>query len=337
MPQRLEISTRTFLEVLAITAAIVLAYLIRDILFLLFISVILTSAGNPLIDRLEKAKIPRWMGVLFLYITVILSLTVVFALITPPLIAQTNDFLLRLPAFVNKAAIRINLENYIDVIDLHLLVQTLLKDFSKDLAQTPIHLVRFGAGVMGRIFTISSISVFTFYLFIEHHKLKELITAFFPKEKNKKIKDLIDSIENKLGFWLRGQIFLSLLIGFVTWLGLTLLQVNFALPLAILAGILEIIPMLGPFIAFVPAFIIALAFSPIKATSVILLYIFIQQMENSFIVPRVMKQAVGLDPLAVILALMIGSRLAGPLGAILAVPVTVVLLILTTDFLKEKL
>ncbi len=331
MPQRIELSTRTFLEILGIIALLVLAYFIRDILLLLFIAIILMSAGNPLVNKFEKAKLPRWVGALFSFFIALTLLFLIFALIIPPLIAQTNEFLLRLPALADRAAIKLNLENVISITDLHLLIQTLVQNFSRDLAQTPIHLVRFGAGVMGRFFNIISVAVFTFYLLVEHRKVKKVITALFPKSKNQEIKVLIENMENKLGDWLRGQIILSFIVGLFVFLGLTLLQISFALPLALLAGILEIIPMLGPIISLVPAFIVALAISPVKAIAVLFLYIFIQQLENNLIVPRVMKKVVGLDPLAVILALMIGGRLAGPMGAILAVPVTAVVLILISQ------
>lgn len=336
MSQRIELSTRTFLEILGIVALLALAYFIRDILLLLFISIILMSAGNSLVDKFEKAKLPRWIGALSVFLAAILFLTFVFALIIPPVVSQTNDFLLRLPAFVDKAAIKLNLANAINIVDLHLLVQNLLNDFSRDLAQTPIHLLRLGAGVVGRFLNVLSVGIFTFYLLVEHRKIKRLVTALFPKEKRAEIKTLIEDMESKLGAWLRGQIVLSFIIALLVWLGLTLLQIHFALPLALLAGTLEIVPMFGPIIALVPAFIIALATSPIKALSVLILYILIQQAENNFIVPRVMKEVVGLDPLAVILALLIGGRLAGPLGALLAVPITTVFLIFASNLLSQE-
>lgn len=335
MPQHIELSTKTFLEILGIIALLVLAYFIRDILLLLFIAIILMSAGNPLVDKFEKAKLPRWVGVLFLYLATLVFLVLIFAIIIPPFISQTNEFLLRLPSFADKAVISFGLERFINIVDLHVLIQNLLKDFSRDLAQTPIHLVRFGAGVVGRFFNIITVAIFTFYLLVEHRKVKKVIAAFFPKNKSREVKVVIENVESKLGAWLRGQIVLSFIVGFLVFLGLSLLQISFALPLVLLAGLLEIIPMLGPIISLVPAFIVALAISPVKAIAVLFLYIFVQQVENNFIVPQVMKKVVGLDPLAVILALMIGGRLAGPMGAILAVPVTAVVLILVSNILQE--
>jgi len=329
--QRVELSTKTFLEILAILAFLALAYTIRDILLLLFIAVILMSAGNPLVDKFEKAKLPRWVGTLFLYLATILFLALVFAIIIPPFVAQTNEFILRLPSFTDKAVVSFGLERFINIVDLHLLTQNLLKDFSRDLAQTPIHLVRFGAGVVGKFFKIITVAVFTFYLLVEHRKVKKVICAFFSKNKSQEIKVLIENVESKLGSWLRGQVVLSFIVGLLVFLGLIILRINFALPLALLAGLLEIIPMFGPIISLLPAFIVALAVSPIKAAAVLLLYIFVQQVGSNFIAPQVMKEAVGLDPLAVILALMIGARLAGPVGAVLAVPVTAVLLILASN------
>ena len=116
------------------------------------------------------------------------------------------------------------------------------------------------------------------------------------------------------------QVVLSLTIGVITWLALTILGIPFALPLAILAGFLEIIPTLGPIIAAIPATIVALAISPVMALSVIAVYIVIQLTENNFLVPKIMQKAVGLNPVVIIIAILVGSNLFGVIGALLSIP-----------------
>ena len=123
-----------------------------------------------------------------------------------------------------------------------------------------------------------------------------------------------------MGAWFRGQIVLSFSIGFLTWISLLILGLPFALPLALLAGILEIVPTIGPIISAIPAVIIALNISPTMALLVVLLYIIIQLLENNILVPRIMEKAVGLNPIVIILGVIIGSKLMGIAGALLAVP-----------------
>ena len=135
-------------------------------------------------------------------------------------------------------------------------------------------------------------------------------------------------IEEKLGNWLRGQIVLSVSIGVTTWVVLTLLGVDFAFPLAVIAGILEIIPTIGPIISAVPAIIVALNISPILAGVVAISYFLIQLLENNILVPRIMQRAVGLNPIVIIIGIIVGSRLLGVAGALLAIPFIVFLVVI---------
>jgi predicted PurR-regulated permease PerM len=139
---------------------------------------------------------------------------------------------------------------------------------------------------------------------------------------------IISRVENKLGAWFRGQIVLSFTIGFTTWIALTLLGIPFAPPLAILAGILEIVPTIGPIIAGIPAVIVALSISPILAVVIIAVYIVIQMFENNILVPKIMERAVGLNPIVIIVGVMIGTKFMGVLGALLSVPFIATLAIL---------
>jgi predicted PurR-regulated permease PerM len=134
----------------------------------------------------------------------------------------------------------------------------------------------------------------------------------------------------------RGELTLVLVIGLLSFVGLTLLGIPYALPLAVIAGVMEIVPVVGPIIAAVPAIAAALLISPVFALATAALYFVIQQLENHLIVPTVMNRAVGLNPLMTIIALMIGGRLLGIGGAILAVPIVVVLKIIITDILENR-
>ncbi len=135
---------------------------------------------------------------------------------------------------------------------------------------------------------------------------------------------------------MRGQIVLSLIIGLGSFIALTILQIPYALPLAILTGFMEVVPVIGPIISAIPAILLGYLVSPILALWVALAYFIIQQLENHLIVPQVMKHAVGLNPLVVILAVAVGGRLLGISGALLAVPITVVIQIITEEVLREE-
>lgn len=141
-----------------------------------------------------------------------------------------------------------------------------------------------------------------------------------PEEYREKTRLTIHLVEEKLGAWLRGQIVLSLAIGVITWIVLQAMGIPYAVPLAILAGFLEIIPTLGPIIAAIPAVIVGFAISPVMGIAVLIAYAAIQIAENNILVPKIMQKAVGLNPVVILIAILIGAELLGVVGALLSIP-----------------
>ena len=170
--------------------------------------------------------------------------------------------------------------------------------------------------------------VITFYFLLE----RKSIDKYIPE----KWQLVISNIEFNLGSWLRGELLLMTVVGVMTYLGLLLLGVDSALPLAVLAGTLEIIPSFGPMISAIPAILVALTINPIIAIGTGALYWGVQLIENNLLVPRVMANALGVSPAVVLLGLMIGFRLNGPVGAILAVPILVVIRVILTDIMDKS-
>ena len=175
----------------------------------------------------------------------------------------------------------------------------------------------------------------TFYLLLERNNLENRISAFFIGKEARVRKSIIE-IEEKLGAWLRGQLFLSLIIGILVFVGLLILNIPYALPLALLAGVMEVIPVIGPIISAIPATLLGLTISPLLGLGVAAMFFVIQQLENHLIVPQVMRKAVGLNPLVVILAIAVGGRLLGFAGALLAVPMAVVLQIIASEVIESR-
>jgi predicted PurR-regulated permease PerM len=224
--------------------------------------------------------------------------------------------------------VKFNLESLLNRQDVYGYLQGWLQGFSNEITTVPLNVLRYGANIFGGFLDFITILVFTFYLVIERDFVHRTLVLFVPEKNKARIRSVMYKVEERLGAWLRGQLTLMFIIGVVTYIGLSLIGMPFALPLALIAGFLEIVPIIGPIISAIPALLVGIAISPIQAITVLFLYILIQQLENSVVVPRVMKQAVGLDSLVVIIALMIGGRLAGPMGSLLSVPATAVLSIL---------
>ena len=306
MPSKLEISPKTLLWLALILGLGWLVIRIRDILTLLFVAFIFMSALRPSVEKLEGLKLPRFVAILGVYLVVISILVMFGTLIFPPLVAQSVKLMANLPYYLRQTAPFINID-----------IDTIISEFAP-LSQ---NLARVTFSVVSDIVTIFTLAVFVFYFLLEIKKLEQYLEIFVGKESARKIGGIIGLIEIRLGACVRGELTLGLIIGITSYLGLTLLGVSYALPLALVAGVLEMVPIIGPIISAIPAVLVALTISPGLALTVAALYFIIQQLENNLIVPSVMQKAVGIPPLVTLLALMVGGRLGGTVGIILAVPI----------------
>lgn len=276
------------------------------------------SALSPIVTRMEKFKIPKSLSIAIIYVIIIALISLTVAFIVTPFAEETTNLFTNLPNYLITI---IPESGFID----RSVVQQEFGNFSRNALEVSL-------AIFSNFLAFISIAVLTFYLLLERENLDKLLAQFFIG-KDERIKRTTKKIEEKLGAWVRGQMALTLIIGTTSYIGLTLLGVPYALPLAILAGILEIVPVIGPIISAIPAIMIAFLISPVTAGLVAIMYFIIQQLENHLVVPQVMKKAVGLNPLVVIIAVAIGGKLLGIPGALLAVPITVVAQIITEDLL----
>lgn len=310
MNQRVEISYRTILFTLMLLASLWLVFQIKDIIFLLVISYILMSAFRPVVDWLEKHRIPRVFGILLTYAVVFGVFGASIASVIPSLVNQVVQLIKNLPQLIERVLPYWNIDE---------------RSLTSQVAPLSENVVRVTVNLFNNIFTMLSIMVFTFYFLLEHHHTKQLLARTVGNEIADTVVEILRDIERKLSYWVNGQLILMVFVGVLTYIGLIWLRVEFALPLAILAGLFEIVPIIGPFVSAIPAVFIALTISPFFAVVVAGFYFLIQQIENNILVPLVMRRSTGLPPLLTILALMVGSRLAGLMGMILAVPVVLII------------
>lgn len=313
MEKNIIISFRTVLLTITLLGSAWLLFQIRGVILLIFVALIFALILDPLVNFLQKKwKWSRFVGVSLIYLVLIAFIIFISTFFIKPLVEQTTNLLLQLPGLLTSLEFLPGVEGFDKKLSSSLLDQLTLS--SGDI-------VKVGLGAFSNIIAIFSVLVFSFYLLLDFDKVKDSFVDFFPEKEQKKLKKLLSDIETKLGSWLRGQLILMLLIGLATFVGLSLLRVKYALPLALLAGFLEIIPMIGPTISAVPAIIVAGTDALWLGLATLLLYILVQQLENNFIVPKVMQKAVGFNPLVTIVALLTGGKLFGVAGALLAIPV----------------
>lgn len=337
MPERqhvsVTISTQTMVKVLLIILGIFFLNVIRDVLLLVFIALVLAAALDPSITALERRGIPRGFGIAILYVALLGFLSVVVILFIPLVVTQLDQLSRSLPTLYEKTfSYLLNLQDTSLVNGL----KDGLQSIAQSLGNMTSGLFSKIFSFFGGIFAFVGILVMTFYLTLEEKGMKRIAIDLAPVKYRTYLIKLFSRIEERLGMWLRGQLLLGLIIFLLTWAGLTALGVPYALVLALIAGITELVPVVGPIIGAIPAVIVAFSQNPTLGLAVLVLYLVIQQLENHLIVPRVMSATTGLNPVIVIVALLIGAKVAGIVGVILSVPTTLILTTFLDDFLQEK-
>lgn len=328
MTQKIEISHRTIIFTVLFLISLWFLFQIRYILLLLFIGLLFMSAINPIVERLEKFRIPRSLSVILIYVFILSFLGLLLAGVIPPLVSQTATLITRIPDYFGSFGFWGLNQTFIDGQVNQLLSR--LGTISADI-------FRISLSIFGNFITFFALIFISFYLLLERKNLDAYLIKLFGSANNEKALKIVNKIEKRLGEWVGAQLSLMVIVGMMTYVGLRLLGIDFALPLALLAGLLEIVPNIGPIIASVPAVLAGLIVSPLTGLATAAVSFLVQQIENQIIVPQIMKKEVGVNPLITIFALMAGLEIGGALGAILAIPFVILIEILLTEvFASEK-
>jgi len=328
----LEYSTRVILKIAALILAGVFLWFVREVLALFLLALVLASAMDPLADYLSKHKIPRAVSVIAVYAFVLGLIVLAVSFILPSISRQIRLLVENLPQALERLnASYPSLAVFFGPETLSDLIKSFLSGESGSGA------VSRTLGVFNSFFGFLTVLVVSFYLVVaEQTGIKEFIRPLVPPAKREQIIHLIEKIQRKMGLWVLGQLILSVVIFIFTYVGLSLLGVEYALVLALLAGLLEVVPYIGPILAAVPASLFALLQGPGVALAVIVLYILVQKTENYVLAPKIMQKTVGVSPLIVILALLVGFKLAGIVGLLLAVPLVSAGMVVIEEFMGEK-
>jgi len=327
-----DISFGSFLRaavVIALVAALV--YLSQIVIALLF-AVVIASGIEPGVRWFKRFRVPRIVAVLVIYLIAIAVIVGALYLVVPPLVDEFNSFLQSVPRYQ-----RLLLQELRSFQNLPF-YSFVSENAESIILNPPVDLQSIGSGaldvffaVFGGIFSGVVLVVVSFYLASQENGIEHFLRLVTPLRDENYVIDLWMRTHAKLGRWLRGQLLLGFSIGVVVYLALSILGIKYALSLALIAAIFELIPIIGPILAAVPAVFLGFLRGPELGLTVAVAYFFIQQLESHLLVPVVMRQAVGLNPLLVIIALLVGGKLGGVMGMFLAVPIASVLVEFLTD------
>lgn len=335
--QTVEISTGIVFRTVLIILGIWFVYVIRDIVAILLIAIIATSAIEPAVNWMDSKKIPRSLAVLILYLALLSLIGLVVYFITPSFISQFKDFSQNFPSHIDKiSGMFQGFQKYAESNSVVFNTQNFLQSISDKLTQSSFSIFSTTIGVFSGFISAVVILSLTFYMSVKKDGMKNFVIAVTPDKYQDYAILATEKIKIKIGKWLQAQLFLMLTIFILDFTALYFLDVPYALILAIFGGLLEIVPYIGPIISAVPAAILGFLVSPLTGFLVIAAYIIIHQAEGHIIVPQIMKRAVGLNPIVVILALLIGAKVGGALGAILSVPITTAISVFVKDLVDRN-
>jgi predicted PurR-regulated permease PerM len=311
-PQTIEITPKTVVFAVLFVLSLQLIWLLKDLVFSLLIAFIIVSALKPIVEFLVTKRIPRTIAAIIAYVLFLFGIGYIFGLIIPSLVSEVVHFSRMLPAILQSFS-----NNFPTLFPLNSLIQ-----YVPNVTTQAFDLVK---GIFSNALFVISTLFFGFYMLVEENLIKKLLSRFLDEKKLNIITGIVEKTEKRMNAWFWGEITLMTVIGVMTFVGLNIIGMKYVLALSVLAGLLEVIPNIGPVTSLVPAFLIGISESYFMGFAMIALYFIIQQLENNVIVPMIMRRAVGLNPIVTLISLIIGGKLAGVLGILLAVPATLLL------------
>lgn len=332
------ITSGTIVKTIVILAGAWLLYKLQDLVLVMLTAVVISSAIEPGIHALSRYKVPRLISVLIIYLILICVFLGLFYLFLPFLLEDFATFLASLPAYLSAFSAVGAFDEFATILGLPVPAVGSTGDMMEQV-RSAVNSSGFfqnafsaATNVFGGVLSFVLILVFSFYFAVNETGVADFLRFIVPRKYEAYVLDLWHRSRTKIGLWMQGQLILGFLMGVFVYLGLTIFGVKHALLLALLAAVFELIPVFGPTLAAVPAVVIAFADGGLSFGIVIIaLYVILQLFENHLLYPLVVTKVVGVPPLLVILALIIGAKLAGFLGILLSVPAAAALQELVRD------
>jgi predicted PurR-regulated permease PerM len=321
--------------------SVLLLYQVRSVLLLTYVSGLLAMGISPLVQLIERRRLlpigprlPRWLAILIIYAAIIGALVLIGVVVIPPLVDQADQLWQALPQKIEQAQAQlIRLGILRRPITLGEAVQQAPAGGGATAVTTIFGAVR---NVLGGVFGIVTLVLLTFYMLVDAQQIFTFFVRLFPRGERARVTDILATVSAKVSAWLGGQLVLSGIIGLTSAIGLGLMGVPYFFVLALISAVGEMIPMVGPILAAIPAILVAASVSPALAAGVAVFFIAQQQLENSVLVPKIMGRQVGLSAVTVIIALGIGSQLLGVVGAILSVPTAAIVQVLVQELVSNE-
>ncbi len=340
----ISITAGTVLKTVLILVGAWILFYLRDLVLVVVTAIVIASAIEPGVRALMRRKIPRIPAVILIYLLIFGTFFCLFYFFLPSVLEDFAAFVSSLPSYLDAFSRSGAFDTYANILGIPAPSAISAGDIMAnvrgafDISGTLGNAFSAFARVFGGFFSFVLIIVLSFYFAVIETGVDDFLRVIAPKKHQTYVIDLWRRSQHKIGLWMQGQLILALIMGVLVYLGLTILGIKHALLLAVIAAVFEIIPVFGPILAAVPAVMIGFLDGGLTiGVLVIALYVIFQQFENHLIYPLVVTRVVGVPPLLVVLALIVGAQLAGFLGIILSVPVAATIQELAKDIESGRL
>lgn len=305
------ISIKTILVLAAVVLAGYVIVMLGKVFAILGMALLIATAAEQSIKRLVKRRVRRGFAVYFVYILLVLLAIGIFTVGTPPLVKEVRKLITNLPTIVQSLS---GLEAF----------GISPQDILPQITTITSNVISVSYSVFSNVAVLITVFFLALYMSLDWENIKGRLLSLFTSNLRDEIEETIFEIEVSISQWIKGQAFLMLVVGVASFVGFSAIGVEYALALAVIAGLLEMVPMIGPVITAVLASAITFTQSPIKGVMVVVLCIVIQQLENNVLVPRIMQKVSGFSPLVILIAVITFTNFFGIVGTIVAVPCVMV-------------
>ena len=305
----------------AVVAALYVVYLVRDVVGLFAVATLFALAIAPLVNWLDRHRVPRWLAILSVYVGIGAAIFGIGLAIVPPLVDGVEDLSADLPGYVEDLRENETFREYDDRYGITEEVEQQAEELPSRLGDAAGALQDVTVGVFNRFIQLFSILVITFFLLIEGERILAFGYRQLPPERERRMREIAEEVSAAISGWVFGALFIATLAGLFTYGVLSLLDVPFAVPLAILFAFFDLVPLIGATVGgILVAIVVAFVDFPVALLVWAVAMLLYQQVENNVFAPLVYGKAVDIHPLVVIGAILIGASLLGILGALIAIP-----------------
>lgn len=335
--QRVVIGMQIAFRLIFLAVGLYVLYLVRDVVLLVLFSILTAAALAPAIAKLRRWRLSRTAAVIITYSIVFFGGVALLLVLLPLFFGEVKEFLQNWPEYSRHLDIFLSsVQSYLGTFGIDFQKEQFFQNLEEYIGGSFSGIFSTTLGVFQGFIHLIAFFFLALYLSLEEKGIEKLFLLLTPDEYHTQALSIASRMQGKVSQWMFGQAILMLIAFAVYYIGLTLLGVPYALAIAFFGGLMEILPYIGPVLAAIPAILAGLLVSPVLGISALIFYVIAHQVEGHIVAPQVMKHSTGLNPVALIIAILVGFELGGPLGIILAVPVTMMLSVFVDDILEKR-